>query len=48
MADEGSLELELRGNRRGLAVEQHPDPGTVVVGDRPQVQLRFTLGMGEG
>jgi cell division protein FtsI (penicillin-binding protein 3) len=48
MAAEGSLALELRGDRRGLAVEQDPDPGTVVVGDRPQVQLRFTLGMGEG
>jgi membrane peptidoglycan carboxypeptidase len=48
MAEEGSLELELRGNQRGLAVEQHPDPGTVVVGDRPHVRLRFTLGMEEG
>jgi cell division protein FtsI (penicillin-binding protein 3) len=48
MAEEGLLELELRGDQRGLAVEQHPDPGTVVVGDRPHVRLRFTLGMEEG
>lgn len=44
MAAEDSLVLELEGDERGLAVEQHPDPGTVVTGNRPRVRLRFTLG----
>jgi cell division protein FtsI (penicillin-binding protein 3) len=48
MADQDSFDLELVGDRRGLAVEQHPVPGTVVTGDRPRVRLRFTLGMEEG
>jgi hypothetical protein len=43
IAAEDSLELELEGDSRGLAVEQHPDPGTVVIGHRPRVRLRFTL-----
>jgi len=43
MAARDSLELELHGDRRGLAVEQHPDPGTVVTGDHPRVKLRFML-----
>jgi cell division protein FtsI (penicillin-binding protein 3) len=43
IAAEDSLELELEGDSRGLAVEQHPDPGTVVTGERPRVRLRFTL-----
>jgi hypothetical protein len=41
MAAEDSLVLELEGDERGLAVEQHPQPGTVVTGDRPRVRLRF-------
>ena len=41
MAKEDSLELELQGDPRGLAVEQHPGPGTVLTGAKPLVRLRF-------
>lgn len=43
IASQDSLTLVLEGDERGLAVEQHPDPGTVVRGKRPRVRLRFTL-----
>jgi membrane peptidoglycan carboxypeptidase len=43
MAADDALVLELVGDRRGLAVEQHPEPGTVLTGDQPRVRLRFAL-----
>jgi cell division protein FtsI (penicillin-binding protein 3) len=51
MAKQDSLELELEGDPRGLAVEQEPGPGTVLTGIKPRVLLRFTqdsLTMDEG
>jgi cell division protein FtsI (penicillin-binding protein 3) len=44
MAAQDSLTLELEGDRRGLAVEQHPAPGTILVGDQQRVRLRFSAG----
>jgi hypothetical protein len=43
IAAKDALVLELEGDRRGLAVEQYPNPGTVVTGERPRIRLRFTL-----
>jgi hypothetical protein len=48
IAARDSFTLELEGDHRGLAVEQHPEPGTVVHGERPSVTLRFTLVREEG
>ena len=39
--DSALFELELQGDPRGLAVEQHPGPGTVLTGAKPLVRLRF-------
>lgn len=44
IAAEDALVLELEGDQRGLAVEQSPNPGTIVTGERPRIRLRFTLG----
>ncbi len=44
MAAEDALVLELEGDRRGLAVEQHPAPGTILVGEELRIKLRFSAG----
>ncbi len=48
IAAQSPFELEPAGDQRGLAVEQYPFPGTVVTGEHPRIQLRFTQDREEG
>jgi cell division protein FtsI (penicillin-binding protein 3) len=48
MAAQDSLVLELVGNENGLAVDQDPSPGTIVLDRQTPVRIRFTLDTGEG
>jgi cell division protein FtsI (penicillin-binding protein 3) len=42
IAAEDSLVLELHGDGRGLAVEQDPAPGTVLVGEELRIRVHFS------
>ena len=46
MAARNKLELEVRGT--GLAIEQRPTPGTIVMGSKRQVLVSFSSGGREG
>jgi cell division protein FtsI (penicillin-binding protein 3) len=46
MAARNKLELEVRGT--GIAIEQRPTPGTIVMGSKRQVLVSFSSGRREG